>query len=107
MNPRLKETLIGVAAACLLTVLVAVVLVTQFTSNDLGSSLLLLAYSFIAPVVAALIQPWLLLVFVLLAGLVFLQFKYVALRFMRYLVGAEVILWQLFGVWCMASFLFH
>lgn len=101
MNPYLKETAIGVAAACV-SLIIVVALMEGGRPGDFGSAVLLLLFNFISPILVAPTFPWLLIVYALACGLVFLQFKRMPWFFMRYVVGAEIVMWQFLGMWCTA-----
>lgn len=103
MNPYLKETLIGVAAASF-SVVVIVALMEGGARAAFGDAVLLLLLGFIAPVVYLPAAPWLILVYVFAGLAIHQQYKRLPPIFIRYLVGAEVICWQLLGFQLLTSF---
>lgn len=103
MNPYLRETLIGLAAGSV-SIVAVVALMEGGAPGHFVSAAILLLISFVAPVLAVPALPWLLVLFVSAGGLVYLQYQRVPSRFMRYLVGAEVIAWLYLGMWCTANF---
>lgn len=99
-NPKdiyAKETLIGAGAACFSVVAMLTVLGGGDRTAFVDAVYLML-FASMAPVLAIPQAPWLLLVFAL-AGLgIYHQYRRVPPKFMRYLVGGEVILWQFVGL---------
>lgn len=102
MNPYLRETLIGLAAGSA-SVVVIVALTEGGLPGHFVKAVLVLLVSFVAPVLAVPSLPWLLVLFVAAGGLVYLQYRRVPVRFIRFLVGGEVILWLYLGMWCAAT----
>lgn len=102
MNPHIRETLIGLAAASF-SLVVAIALMEGGTSEHFRAAILLLLVSFISPLMAIPVMPWLVILLALAGGGIYLQYTRLGHRFMRYLVGVEVIIWQLFGMWCTAN----
>lgn len=103
MNPYMKESLIGIAAACFSVVFI-VAMMEGGGGTAFGDALLLLLFGFVSPFLFLPALPWLVLVFAAAGFLVYRQFQYVPVVFVRYLIGAEVILWQLLGIWMFANF---
>ena len=99
MNPHLKESLIGLTAACV-SLVVVVALMGGGTAEHFRAAILLLLVSFPAPFLAVPALPWLVVVFALAGGGLYLQYTRLPHRHMRFLVGVEVIVWQLLGMWC-------
>lgn len=96
-----KETLIGIAAGSFSVV----VIVLMMEGVAFGDALILLLFAYVAPFVYLPAAPWL-IVAIALAGLALhQQYRRVPPRFMRYLVGTEVIVWQVIGFWCIGNFL--
>ena len=102
MNEQLRETLIGIAAASF-SIVVVVALMEGGGSAFLDATILLF-FAFIAPFLFILGAPWLAIVIALAGFAIYHQYRRIPARFMRYLVGAEVIVWQLLGFWCIANF---
>lgn len=98
-----KETLIGIAAASF-SIVVIVALMEGGGRTAFGDALTLLLFAYIAPFISLPAAPWLIGVIALAGVALYQQYRRVPPRFMRYLVGAEVIAWQLIGFWCIASF---
>lgn len=103
MNPYLKETLIGIAAASF-SIVVIVALMEGGGRAAFGDAILLLLFGYISPFIFLPAAPWLVVVIALAGIAVYQQYRRIPPRFMRYLVGAEVIVWQLIGFWCIANF---
>ena len=103
MNPYVKETLIGIAAASF-SIVVIVALMEGGGRAAFGDAILLLLFGYAAPVVLLPAAPWLVVVIALAGIMLFQQYRRIPPRFMRYLVGGEVITWQLLGFWCIANF---
>ncbi len=102
MNPYLRETLVGLVAGSL-PVVVLVALAEGGAPGHFASALLLVLISAVAPVVAVPAAPWLLVVITVAAGLIYLQSRRLPVRFLRYAVGAEVVLWLFLGMWCASN----
>lgn len=101
-----KETLIGIAAASI-SIVVIVAMMEGGGGAAFGNALLLLLLGFIAPVIHLPAAPWLLIVYALAAFGLYQQYRRVPPRFIRYLVGGEVILWQLLGFQLITSLAFR
>lgn len=99
MTPSLRETFIGLAAASV-SIVVVVALMEEGTAADFADAALLTLFAWIAPLIYLSVAPWLVAAYGLAGFLVFQQYRRVPTRFIRYLVGAEVVVWQLFGMWC-------
>lgn len=98
-----KETLIGIASAAF-SVVVIVAMMEGGGQAAFASAFTLLLFAFIAPFVSLPAAPWLIVVIALAGLALYRQYRAVPPRFMRYLVGAEVIVWQLVGFWCVVNF---
>ena len=97
-----KETLIGIAAGSF-----SVVVIVAFTIgggfNAIETSLQFLVFSYIAPIIYLPLAPWLIVLYVLTGAALYFQYRRVPPRFVRYIVGAEVIVWQLIGFWLITN----
>lgn len=102
MNPAIRETVIGVASASI-SMLILLTLMGGGIATGFGDAVLLVLFAWIAPVIYLSVAPWLLVVYALAGYLIFDQYRRVELRFMRYLVGTEALVWLLFGIWCIGS----
>ena len=98
-----KETLIGIASACF-SIVVIVALMEGGSGAAFRAAIQLLLFAWIAPFLSLPSAPWLTAVIALFGVALYRQYRLVPPRFMRYLVGAEVIAWQLLGFWCFANF---
>lgn len=98
-----KESLIGIAAASF-SIVVIVALMEGGGRAAFSNSITLLLYGYIAPFIFLPAAPWLIVVIALAGLILYQQYRRVPPRFVRYLVGAEVIIWQLVGFWCIANF---
>lgn len=99
-----KETLIGIAAACV-SVFVVLLLMQEGPGVPIGDAVTLLLLAFAAPFIFLPALPWLAAVY-LLAGLaVFFQYRHVPPRFMRYIVGSEIVGWQFLGMHLLTEFI--
>jgi hypothetical protein len=103
MSPYLKETLIGVAAACF-SIVVIVALMEGGAGTAFGDALLLLLLGFIAPIIHLPSAPWLIVLYAVAGYAIREQYKRLPPVFIRYLVGAEVLGWQLLGFWMLTNF---
>ena len=103
VNPYVKETLIGIAAASF-SIVVIVALMEGGGRAAFGDAILLLLFGYVAPVILLPAAPWLIAVIALAGIMLFQQYRRIPPRFMRYLVGGEIIAWQLLGFWCIANF---
>lgn len=99
-----KETLIGIASASV-SIVVIVALMEGGGRAAFGDALTLLLFGYIALFVSLPVAPWLIVVIALAGLALYQQYRRFPPRFMRYLVGAEIIVWQLLGFWCIANFL--
>ena len=99
-----KETLIGIAAASF-SIVVIVALMEGGGGPAFGDALTLLLFGYIALFISLPAAPWLIIVIALAGLALYQQYRRVPPRFMRYLVGTEVIVWQLLGFWCIGNFL--
>ena len=97
-----KETLIGIAAASF-SIVVIVALMEGGAGTDFSNAILLLMYGYIAPFFFLPSAPWLIVLYLLTGAALYFQYRRVPPRFMRYLVGAEVIVWQLIGFWLITN----
>lgn len=102
MNPAISETVIGVASASF-SMFILLALIGGGIPAGLADALFLVLFASIAPVIYLSLAPWLLVIYALAGYLIFDQYRRVELRFMRYLVGAEALVWQIFGIWCTGS----
>lgn len=102
MDTYIKETLIGIAAASF-SIVVIVALMEGGGRTAFGDAFVLLLFGYIAPFIFLPAAPWLVIVIALTGVALYQQYRRVPPRFMRYLVGAEVIVWQLVGFWCIAN----
>ena len=103
MDTYVKETLIGIASASV-SIVVIVALMEGGGRTAFGDAIALLLFAYIAPFISLTAAPWL-IIFIALAGFgLYQQYRRTPPRFMRYLVGAEVLVWQLLGFWCIVSF---
>ena len=103
MNPHVKETLIGITAASF-SIVVIVALMEGGGRAAFGDAFLLLLFGYVAPVILLPAAPWLVIVIALAGIMLFQQYRRIPPRFMRYVVGSDVIAWQLLGFWCIANF---
>ena len=103
MDTYVKETLIGIAAASF-SIVVIVALMEGGGRTAFGDAITLLLFAYVAPFIFLLAAPWLIVVIALAGIALYQQYRRVPPRFMRYLVGAEVIVWQLVGFWCIVNF---
>ncbi len=99
-----KETLIGIAAASF-SIVVILALMEGGGRTAFSNAIWLLLYGYAAPVVFLPEVPWLVVLYVLTGGALYFQYRRVAPRFMRYIVGAEVIVWQVIGIWLITTLL--
>jgi hypothetical protein len=99
-----KETLIGIAAASF-SIVVIVALMEGGGRAAFSNSITLLLYGYIAPFIFLLDAPWLIILYLLTGAALYFQYRRVPPRFMRYIVGAEVIVWQLIGIWLITAFI--
>jgi len=98
-----KETLIGVAAACF-SIVVIVALMEGGGRTAFMDALTLLVVAFAAPLIYIPSAPWLVIVITLAATGVWYQYRRVPPKYMRYLVGCEIIVWQLLGFQLITAF---
>ncbi len=99
-----KETLIGIAAASF-SIVVIVALMEGGAGADFSNAIWLLLFGYAAPVVFLPEVPWLVGLYVLAGAALYFQYRRVPPRFMRYIVGAEVIVWQVIGIWLITNLL--
>lgn len=97
-----KETLIGIAAASF-SIVVIVALMEGGGRTAFGDALVLLLFAYAAPVILIPAAPWLVVVIALAGVGLYLQYRRVPPRFMRYIVGSEIIVWQLLGFWLITN----
>ena len=97
-----KETLIGIAAASF-SIVVIVALMEGGAGAAFGDAILLLIFGYIAPIIYLPSAPWLIVLYLLTGAALYFQYRRVPPRFMRYIVGAEVIVWQLIGFWLITN----
>lgn len=102
MNPAIRETVIGIASASF-SMFILLTLIGGGIPAGLADAVLLVFFASVAPVIYLSVTPWLLIVYGLAGYLIFDQYRRIELRFMRYLVGAEALVWQIFGIWCIGS----
>ena len=92
-----KESLIGIAAASF-----SIVVILGFMGGGGGvafvDSIKLLLYGYIAPILLLPSAPWLVILHAVTGVALYQQYRRVPPRFMRYIVGAEVIVWQVIGL---------
>ena len=99
-----KETLIGIAAASF-SIVVIVALMEGGGRTAFSNAFMLLFYGYAAPFIFLLAVPWLAVLYVLTGAALYFQYRRVPPRFMRYIVGAEVIVWQVIGIWLITTLL--
>ena len=99
-----KETLIGIAAASF-SIVVIVALMEGGGRTAFGDAFVLLLFGYVAAFIFLPAAPWLAIVIALAGVGLYQQYKRLPPRFMRYIVGAEIIVWQLIGFWLIADFL--
>ena len=104
IDTYVKETLIGIAAASF-SIFVIVGLMGGGGRTAFVDSFSWLLYSYIAPIVFLTDVPWLVILYVLTGAALYFQYRRVPPRFMRYIVGAEVIVWQVIGFWLITTLL--
>lgn len=104
MNPSVRETFIGLAAASV-SIIVVVALMEEGRAADFADASVLMLFAWFAPIVYLTAAPWMIVVYGVAGFLVYQQYRRVPARFLRYLVGAEAIVWLLFGMWCVANLL--
>ena len=75
------------------------------TSAAFGNAIWLLLYGFAAPVVFLPEVPWLVVLYMLTGAALYFQYRRVPPRFVRYIVGAEIIVWQVIGIWLITTLL--
>ena len=68
-------------------------------------SIKLLLYGYIAPFIFLPAAPWLVVLYALTGAALYYQYRHVPPRFMRYVVGAEVIVWQVIGFQLIAGWM--
>lgn len=101
---HVKETLIGIAAGSV-SVVVIVLLMEGGPGIPAGDAVLLLLLAFTAPFVFLPSAPWLILLILAAGVAAFFQYRHIPPRFMRYLVGAEIIGWQVLGMRLLSEFI--
>jgi hypothetical protein len=99
-----KESLIGIAAASF-SIVVIVAMMEGGGRAAFSSSITLLLYGYIAPFIFLPVAPWLIVVIALAGVALYQQYRLVPPRFMRYLVGGEVIVWQVISFQIIANLL--
>jgi hypothetical protein len=101
-----KETLIGIAAASF-SIVVIVALMEGGGRTAFADAFTLLLFGYVAPFIFLPAAPWLVILYAAAGVALYQQYRRVPPRFMRYLVGAEVIVWQLVGFWLIAKSFVH
>jgi hypothetical protein len=101
-----KESLIGIAAASF-SIVIIVAMMEGGGRAAFVDSLTLLLYGFIAPFFFLPAAPWLIVVIALAGVALYQQYRRVPPRFMRYLVGGEVIVWQVMSFQLIANLFIH
>lgn len=99
-----KETLIGIAAASV-SIFVILLLIQDGSGVPIGDAVYLLLLSFAAPFIFLPALPWLAVVYALAGLAVFFQYRHVPPRFMRYVVGGEIVGWQVLGLHLLTEFI--
>ena len=92
-----KESLIGLGAACFSIV----VMLTVMGGGDRVAfldAIYLMLFAFMAPFLMIPQAPWLVLVIAIAGFGIYHQYRRVPPKFMRYLVGGEVVAWQFIGL---------
>ena len=92
-----KETLIGAGAACFSII----VMLTVLGGGDrvaFVDAIYLMLFAFMTPFVMIPQAPWMVLVIALAGFGIYHQYRRVQPKFMRYLVGGEVVAWQFVGL---------
>lgn len=103
-DTNVKESLIGVAAASF-SIFVIVAMMGGGGRAAFVESFTWLLYGYIAPIIFLPEAPWLVILYVLTGAALYFQYRHVSPRFMRYIVGAEIIVWQVIGFWLITTFL--
>lgn len=101
-----KETLIGIAAASF-SIFVILGFMGGGDSVAFSDSITLLLFGYITPIVWLPKAPWLIILYAVTGVALYQQYRRVPPRFIRYLVGAEVIVWQVIGLWLVADSVTH
>lgn len=98
-----KETVTGIAAACVVIVVI-LLLMHGGPGVPVGDAVYLLLLAFAAPFLFLSTLPWLAAVYVLTGLAVFFQYRHLPPRFMRYVVGGEIVGWQVLGLYLLTEF---
>lgn len=97
-----KESLIGIAAASF-SIVVLMTLMEGGGRTAFVDSIMLLLFGYVAPFIFLPAAPWLIAVIALAGVVLYQQYRRVPPRFMRYIVGAEVIVWQVMSFQLIAN----
>ena len=97
-----KETLIGIAAASF-SIVVIVAVMEGGAGTDFSNAFMLLLFGYAAPFIYLPLAPWLVVLYALTGVALYFQYRHVPPRFMRYIVGAEIIVWQMIGFWLITN----